>query len=37
MAFILILLALLTISALAPLLGSDSRGLRDHPWEHLRQ
>ena len=33
MTLIFFLLVIIAIAALAPLLGKDSRGLRDHPWE----
>jgi hypothetical protein len=33
MDIVFVLAVILTIAALAPRYGRDSRGLRDHPWE----
>jgi hypothetical protein len=33
MTAIIVLGFIIAIAALAPWLGADSRGLRDHPWE----
>jgi hypothetical protein len=36
MTFIVVIALIIAVAALSPWLGADSRGLRDHPWEHLR-
>jgi len=36
MTFIIVIAAMIAIAALAPFFGTDSRGLRDHPWERMR-
>jgi hypothetical protein len=35
MTFLLVIALIIAVAALAPWFGADSRGLRDHPWEHL--
>ena len=35
MTFLLVIAFIVTVAALAPRFGADSRGLRDHPWERL--
>jgi hypothetical protein len=37
MTLLLVIALIIAVAALAPWLGVDSRGLRDHPWEHLNQ
>jgi hypothetical protein len=36
MTVIFFLALIIAIAALAPYFGTDSRGLRDHPWESRR-
>jgi hypothetical protein len=36
MTFFLVIAFIIAVAALAPRFGADSRNLRDHPWERLR-
>ncbi len=35
MEILILFLALTALAVLGPLYGTDSRGLRDHPWEDV--
>jgi hypothetical protein len=36
MTFFIVIALIIALAALAPRFGADSRNLRDHPWERLR-